>query len=774
MTIWYIDPTNGTDVSASAGVGDSFATRRKRINNIVAAASAPGDTIRVMASPDPTSLGVNGTWTTGPYSTTQAPTGSTATTPIVFTKIGHGLVTGDTIIISGHTVNTNANGTWDVTVSGNTFTLFNANGSNSIGNGTGTTSGLFRKITSCRVNLASALTKNVALIGNQGAKVNWTPSANVTAALSTTDFKEGFGSQTVTIAAAFTTGLAAYYPLGAATDFSAYQQITFWIKQTSGTLGLAGSTTLTLCSDTAGATAVDTFTIPALGALNRWMPVTVDKGSALGASIQSVAFNVITDNAAQTFLIDNIQASKSSASADSLSLQSLITKNTTGEVAFAIQSINSSRVMLEQETNTTPLASPARGYFGTTETVLTYKREAFKTTAGTTVSTSTQAMTESGTAGSLITVSGGWDSTAMTAQSAQTWFDGLNGYNYGLSTGAFTYIALDSLAFVRYYRGISCISSNLTISLINAGHNTTANIFVSGASNQSSIPYSYNAGGTGVDAGSSTGGSFTVGKAYGSDTVGLDLTLCVAVSAFATEINGSGTMAIDFTSASETTAVASLLSNSGTYGANFTGSTDCRLYDATISGSTTASVKTSNTGSLKSYLIRCTLSDTTPVVARTANASNSGGLFSHSQDGNALNHQQYMNNGTTSSEATIRHTASGISWKLSPSLATYTTALSPYYMPIAKVACASGTLVTASVWMYRTNTGLTARLMCKGLQILGVSSDVSTAMTAIANTWEQVTITFTPTEIGVVELLAECWGGTTYSLYVDDFSVSQA
>jgi len=76
--------------------------------------------------------------------------------------------------------------------------------------------------------------------------------------------------------------------------------------------------------------------------------------------------------------------------------------------------------------------------------------------------------------------------------------------------------------------------------------------------------------------------------------------------------------------------------------------------------------------------------------------------------------------------------------------------------------------------MYRTNTGLTARLMCKGGQIAGVATDVSTAMTAAATTWEEVTITFTPTEIGVVEILAECWGGTTYSLYVDDFSATQA
>jgi len=55
-------------------------------------------------------------------------------TPIQITSNGHGLVTGQTVVISGATVNTAANGTWTITkVDANNFTL---NGS--VGNGAGT------------------------------------------------------------------------------------------------------------------------------------------------------------------------------------------------------------------------------------------------------------------------------------------------------------------------------------------------------------------------------------------------------------------------------------------------------------------------------------------------------------------------------------------------------------------------------------------------------------------------------------------------------------
>jgi hypothetical protein len=65
------------------------------------------------------------------------------------------------------------------------------------------------------------------------------------------------------------------------------------------------------------------------------------------------------------------------------------------------------------------------------------------------------------------------------------------------------------------------------------------------------------------------------------------------------------------------------------------------------------------------------------------------------------------------------------------------------------------------------------QLVCKGGQIAGVPTDVISTLTT-TGTWEEETITFTPTEQGVVEILAYAYGGSTFNGWVDDMTISQA
>ena len=141
MTTWYVDCENGTDANASAGNGDSFATRRKYSSNITASVLAPGDTIKFIGTPAPYSLG-SASWVGQSQTTTSRTiTSSTNTTPIVITAAAaHDLATGDYIALTGHSTNTAANGFWQVTVL--TSTTFSLNGS--IPNGAGQ-AGLFDK-----------------------------------------------------------------------------------------------------------------------------------------------------------------------------------------------------------------------------------------------------------------------------------------------------------------------------------------------------------------------------------------------------------------------------------------------------------------------------------------------------------------------------------------------------------------------------------------------------------------------------------------------------
>ena len=125
------------------------------------------------------------------------------------------------------------------------------------------------------------------------------------------------------------------------------------------------------------------------------------------------------------------------------------------------------------------------------------------------------------------------------------------------------------------------------------------------------------------------------------------------------------------------------------------------------------------------------------------------------------------------SEATVRHTASGIAWRLSP-LSTNRSSSYPLDLQIAKIAVNASALVTVKAWMRRSNTGLTMSLVCRGGQIAGVASDVVASMTAAIDTWEQIQISFTPSENGVVEIEAWAYGGTAYNGYVDDLEITQA
>ena len=170
MSTFYLDAEGGNDASD----GLSFANRWKTFSSgATAARTAPGDTIRVMGSPDPTSLGINATWT---------------------------------------------------------------NASNA-------------------VTLASAL--NVLIDNCDSA---WTASPNVTATANTSTYRTSTGSSSLAIAAGFTTGLAAYFALGATKDYSAYQGITLWVQSN---VSVAASTlSIRLCSDVAGVTTCLLYTSP--------------------------------------------------------------------------------------------------------------------------------------------------------------------------------------------------------------------------------------------------------------------------------------------------------------------------------------------------------------------------------------------------------------------------------------------------------------------------------------------------------------------------------
>ncbi len=774
MTTYYIDFENGNDANA----GTSFATRWKTITNgATAARIAPGDTIRIMASPDPTSIG-NATWTGGGRPVSRTIASSTNATPIVITtSAAHGLVPGDYVSIVSHSTNTNANGIWKVgtTPTSTTFQILQINGSNTTGNGTGS-SGNFTKVNNLIVKTATPLVQNIALCGGLGQKPAWTASANVTTSIGGTTAKEGYSAAQISIAAAFTTGKAAYYTLPSTLNLSGYQQVSFWVQLTTGTVGAAGQTYLALCSDTTGDTVVHQCPVPSLGAVSVWVPVTVNLGTNLNSAIRSVAFYVVTDVGAQTFYLDNIIACKAASAADSVTLQSLVSKSdgTGDEAWYPIQSINYDAIMLANNNSALSTSTSLRGYTGTSETVTTYKRETIKTPIANSTSTQVSIINDSGNSANSITFSGGWNRTDMSTQTGRTWLDGLNGYGNGLYS-VNSYVDIDKIDFCRYESGIYYVATTFQKNI--------GSIYVTACSTGVTFPSSAN-----LYLGSVWANNNSTGVLLNS-TYGVSITDVKNAS-------NNQSYGVDFQASGNCNIVSALASNCGTSsslaGVRFTNSSFCSIdylvaTDAAASSgiTCTASSMVSVNGGYTSgnvrgvivqtggqlFLNNFTINESSEVVPSTTAASF---VYSNRHDDTDNNSWVWFGGlGTINQQTSVVDSPATTSWLMRPT-ALGTSAINPIRLKLGTVVCAANSLVTVTARMRRSNTGLTMRLCCPGGQISGVSSDVTSDMTAAANTWETVTITFTPTKPGGVDIYAYAFGGTTFSGYVCNLTASQA
>ena len=136
----------------------------------------------------------------------------------------------------------------------------------------------------------------------------------------------------------------------------------------------------------------------------------------------------------------------------------------------------------------------------------------------------------------------------------------------------------------------------------------------------------------------------------------------------------------------------------------------------------------------------------------------------------------YWSYGNSLSQTTTRHTASGTAWQINITDTSQTSSI-PAKIPIAKIACNANALVTVKAYVklsHATNIG--SKLMIQANEIAGVSADVTATKTADTN-WEELTITFTPTVAGVAQIYVQAyWLASTanQSVYVDDITVSQA
>jgi hypothetical protein len=170
------------------------------------------------------------------------------------------------------------------------------------------------------------------------------------------------------------------------------------------------------------------------------------------------------------------------------------------------------------------------------------------------------------------------------------------------------------------------------------------------------------------------------------------------------------------------------------------------------------------------FLKNCILDDTTEVsyVANTY-----GWLWSLNHDDTPGNNWGFSNGARANWQTTIVHASEPGAWLIKPT-STRREWL-PVVVQIAEVAVAAGSPVTVAVWVSKeTALNVAAKLLVRDgvYSVAGVTEQ--SALKADDTNWEELSVTFTPSEKGVVPVYIVAWyTGSTRDVYVGKLTVTQ-
>jgi hypothetical protein len=648
------------------------------------------------------------------------------------------------------------------------------------------------------VTLASALTQSIFTSG-----AAWTAKTNVTCTGSQSGKLSATSATNIAIASAFTTGVAAFFPTGTL-NLSTDQQLSFWIKPSAAVS--SGVLRLDLCSDNAGATPVNQLTLPALTS-GQWNLVTIDNGANFGASILSIRLFAISDPGTVTLTFDDILACKASSSA-ALTLSSLIASDSA--TWYGIKSINGTAVVLD--TGGTASAQTAKGVWsGTTGSlalsILAPITRSASGTGGVSI-TDTFNNAASGTLASPITLSGGWDSTAMTTQSGLTVLDGVAATaTVGLTIGC-DFVTLDHFVFTRFNTAINLNGSTKKgYTLSNFSITDAAGLFtlpshavtfntcnILNSIGGLSIPQStnYNTDGTAYSLafvtmiGNTSGDSITVPASVGSpaitihdcsvkgsttgNTNGFNISSpCVFYNNTSND-NASGSTAVGFLFQNANGIIATNLQGRNNSGAQLqinNATVEIYTLDTNFNLGTQVKLVGSSEGQAVIYSWTQNGTATKYSLGDPASGETSGNvIFSHRENATAADNSIYSDYGTVTTTGVTGESGSGIAWKLSPSANAFAT--SPLRLNVGKIACPANSTTYVTYWTQASAaSGISGQLRVVGGRYPGVGSpgtDITAAVTGTA--WAQTTLSFTPTETCVVDVFMETWGSSTQTMTV--------
>jgi hypothetical protein len=355
-----------------------------------------------------------------------------------------------------------------------------------------------------------------------------------------------------------------------------------------------------------------------------------------------------------------------------------------------------------------------------------------------------------GVQGNPVTFEGGWN-PATNLRDGDTYLDGTSGWGYCFASASKNFVNLQNFSVARYNRALSFSTSNRNNVTLNNVVAIEAGVWESTGSNNhlkatnvssSSTLFSTNTAVVGV--------TYSMNRIYGCGAATLNGYQCkVNVDDYSYNLVAFGS------TAPESTLRVKKFSNNGNtngqpYTLNFTGSNttmDWYIESSTVPESAGAFLDNArlNVGVNSNARVGVTNLTTSNGLLRSALVTD--GAYAQLVGGDSGWYIRILNSTRS--------------------------AVYPFDMRIARIACKAGVPVTATLQVNLLYSDARAALHLQGDQP-GISGDVTSNVIATNGSWQTATLTFTPTMDTVVELDIQAWntGATWTALYFDNLVIT--
>lgn len=232
--------------------------------------------------------------------------------------------------------------------------------------------------------------------------------------------------------------------------------------------------------------------------------------------------------------------------------------------------------------------------------------------------------------------------------------------------------------------------------------------------------------------------------------------------------NSNGNYGIYYSNSSDNTITSATCTSNGIYGIYYSSSSNNTIYTLLTTGNVSAGISSNLSSNI---CHNASIAESTKVTAGSNSYANTRQYI------NNLGGYSYVySNSATANSQNATAGGTGKEWKLAITNS-FRNSIYPFYIPVARVAVAANSQVTVTLYFKKSGTGIAGGLRCRVGQ-LAWSDGTSDLLVPCPNdtSRNQVTLQFTPTEAGVVEIESGAWyvSSTSQTVIVDDIAITQA